>query len=94
MKYVKKPVIVEAFKLGVDHIPDWFMDRVTDGSVILLRDREIDSLFDHDHKTMCEIITPEGIMKAEHGDYVIKGTKGEIYPCKPDIFVTIYDKVE
>lgn len=37
------------------------------------------------------IHTLEGVMKADIGDYVIKGIKGEFYPCKPDIFLASYD---
>lgn len=40
------------------------------------------------------IHTLEGIMTATIGDYIIKGVKGEIYPCKPDIFEQTYEKVE
>ena len=40
------------------------------------------------------IRTLEGIMDAQPGDYVIKGVKGEFYPCKPDIFEMTYDVVE
>lgn len=35
--------------------------------------------------------TLEGEHKASIGDYIIKGVKGEIYPCKPDIFEKTYD---
>lgn len=38
-----------------------------------------------------EIETLEGTMKACEGDYIIKGIKGELYPCKEDIFHEIYD---
>lgn len=41
-----------------------------------------------------EIITLEGNMKANVGDYIIKGVKGEFYPCKEDIFKATYDIVE
>lgn len=37
------------------------------------------------------IQTLEGVMKASVGDYIIKGVKGEFYPCKPDIFDQTYD---
>jgi len=40
-----------------------------------------------------KIPTLEGDMKASKGDYIIKGIKGEIYPCKPDIFKEIYSLV-
>lgn len=42
----------------------------------------------------CIIVkTLEGDMRANVGDYIIKGVKGEFYPCKPDIFEATYDKV-
>jgi hypothetical protein len=41
-----------------------------------------------------EIPTLEGVMTANFGDWVIKGVKGEIYPCKPDIFEATYEIVE
>jgi hypothetical protein len=39
------------------------------------------------------IETLEGNMTADKGDYIIKGIKGEFYPCKPDIFELTYEKV-
>ena len=40
------------------------------------------------------IVTLEGTMIANLGDYIIKGIKNEIYPCKADIFEATYEKVE
>lgn len=40
------------------------------------------------------IPTLEGLMQAVVGDWIIKGVKGEIYPCKPDIFEATYERVE
>jgi len=40
------------------------------------------------------IATLEGTMKANLGDWIIRGVNGEIYPCKPDIFEKTYDAVE
>ena len=40
-----------------------------------------------------EIETLEGMMKASFGDYIIKGIKGEFYPCKSDIFQATYEEV-
>jgi hypothetical protein len=37
------------------------------------------------------IATLEGTMKADKGDWIIKGVKGELYPCKPDIFEATYE---
>ena len=40
------------------------------------------------------IKTLEGLMRIDKGDYIIKGIKGEFYPCKPDIFKESYSIVE
>lgn len=40
------------------------------------------------------IPTLEGTMAANPGDWIIKGTANEFYPCKPDIFAAIYEAVE
>ena len=40
------------------------------------------------------IKTLEGTMKADKGDYVITGIRGERYPCKPDIFKQTYEEVK
>lgn len=40
-----------------------------------------------------EIHTLEGAMRAEKGDWIIRGVKGEFYPCKPDIFAETYEEV-
>lgn len=42
---------------------------------------------------LCEISTLEGTMIATEYDYIIKGVRGEFYPCKPDIFWQTYDEV-
>ncbi len=39
------------------------------------------------------IHTPEGVMRGSMGDYIIKGVKGEFYPCKPDIFEATYEPI-
>lgn len=85
MKYRKKPVVIEAFRIGLDYIPDWFMDRVSDNSIILRTNAA---------GTGCEINTLEGTMRADPGDWIIKGVEDEIYPCKPDIFAKTYEAAE
>lgn len=82
-KYRKKPVVIEAFKLGVDPMPDWFMDKVTTNEIVL-RDARVGL-------DCAEIKTLEGVMRADRGDMVIQGVKGEVYPCKPDIFEATYE---
>lgn len=84
--YRKKPVEIEAHKLSneetVSDWPMWLSDRLETGDVGLNEDGSIN------------IRTLEGTMRGEVGDWIIQGVKGEIYPCKPDIFEATYDKVE
>lgn len=40
------------------------------------------------------IKTLEGDMRANVGDYIIRGLRGEYYPCKPDVFHTKYEPCE
>ena len=80
MKYKKKPIIIEAFKWMYDVAPEWWVKR---------RDLMIEV------QTGAVLIpTLEGKMEAKPGDWIIQGIKGEIYPCKPDIFEATYEKVE
>lgn len=81
MRFRKKPVVIEAVQLPPSALPSWLADAVDAGSVRLYRDG------------IASIDTLEGIMHAGFGDWIIRGVKGEIYPCKPDIFAATYDAV-
>lgn len=81
-KYRKKPVVVEAMQWdgtigGSSPICAWAGNQVE--YVGILSPRLL-------------IKTKEGTMEANVGDYIIKGVKGEFYPCKPDIFKATYDE--
>lgn len=41
----------------------------------------------------CYVNTPEGKMRAKPGDWIIRGIKGELYPCSPDVFAATYEAV-
>ncbi|WP_306802689.1 hypothetical protein [Heyndrickxia coagulans] len=47
-----------------------------------------------DTEQILTIETLEGELKANKGDYIIKGVQGEFYPCKPDIFEKTYEPAE
>lgn len=47
----------------------------------------------HENDDCYLIPTLEGIMRFNRGDMLITGVKGEIYPCKPDIFAATYEPV-
>jgi len=71
-------------------MPDWFCDARTANTVITHND---DGRY-AGGPDYALIKTLEGEMRADHGDYVIQGVKGELYPCKPDIFVATYEAAE
>lgn len=96
MRYRKKPVVIETFRMGIGPRPDWFQDEITAGNITTeLADGETDDGNPWNHKkTYCMIKTLEGVMRGNYGDYIIRGVKGEIYPCKPDVFEATYESVE
>lgn len=94
MLYRKKPVEVECFRLGENVMPDWFFNKVISNEIILGNSVSREEPFQDTSRTVyADILTLEGIMRADNGDYIIKGVKGEIYPCKPDIFEMTYELV-
>lgn len=93
-KYRKKPVVIEAFQYGIDPIPDWFWQNVHTGKATLKSSLPNHVYYDVNENTevmWCEIETLEGVMRGNGGDFIIKGVKGEIYPCKPDVFEMTYE---
>lgn len=90
MKFQKKPVIIEAFRIGWDHIPDWFAGALQHEVATL--NLGIHGYYHHPDTT-ADIKTLEGMMHASNGDYIIQGIDGELYPCKPDIFEKTYERV-
>jgi len=77
MKYRKKPVVIEAVQWNGSNY-DEIGDFMGHSSTM-----EFNGSF--------VIPTLEGDMYASEGDWIIKGVKGEFYPCKPDIFEMTYE---
>ena len=100
MKYRKKPVVIEAIQLKKDNIGKVlnFM-----GQNVRLPSFQEQIRFEQYENSVIEngmdIHTLEDgkYLRAKHvasiGDYIIKGVKGEFYPCKPDIFEMTYEPV-
>lgn len=92
MEFFKKPVVIEAFIWGVHDNPKWFDDNFEKG-IIAYEYQEGDDPLINQPKFII-INTLEGEHRAERGvHYIIKGVKGEIYPCRPDIFEETYQRV-
>ena len=81
MKFRKKPVTIEAIQ--------WNGSNVTE---LYAFTKGVDDVRYSDDTLI--IPTLEGDMVATKGDWIIKGIKGEYYPCKPDIFEATYEPVE
>lgn len=82
-RFRKKPVVIEAVQVGPHPQPDWFK---------AARDRG--DIYYEAGSGDAMIETLEGVMRARPGDWIIQGVKGEIYPCKPDIFEQTYEPVD
>ena len=93
MKYRKKPVVIEAFQMTkerrYDNLewPEWLHKAWNVGP------GEGGVWLDPDDPTGEWLVcgTLEGVHKITWGDWIIRGVKGEIYPCKPDIFQETYE---
>jgi len=87
--YRKKPVVIEAIQATGSpesnrEIIDWTRGSSTPAS-----------MDDHPERGDCLTInTLEGAHWVSPGDYIIRGVKGEHYPCKPDIFEATYEAVD
>ena len=97
--YRKKPVMVEAFQMTEarrqdnSEWPGW-LNKAWNGS-----HGEPGTVFpskfpNSDGTDELKVCTLEGDHLVSFGDYIIQGVKGELYPCKPDIFEATYEKVE
>lgn len=86
-KFRTKPVVKEAVQvtrgLGLidEPIPDWIKDAIRSG------------VMTEGESGGWNIKTLEGVMRADKGDWIIRGVKGELYACKPDIFAATYEPV-
>ncbi len=82
-KYRKKPVVIDAWQWNGQSRSNW-PGIIATGTVTEIRDG---------HKIVeLRIKTLEGEMRADRGDWFICGVKGELYPCKPDIFAATYER--
>ncbi len=92
MKFRKKPVVIEAMQFRRDDTANDILAWANKG---LGGDDKanVECSADESGSTM-RIHTLEGTMVANDGDWIIKGVKGEFYPCKPDIFAATYDQAE
>lgn len=87
MKFRKKPVVIEAVQVPT---PEQVAEH---GAVIgLFYKYSFNDFMVADDKGY-DIETLKGVMHACPGDWIIRGVKGEFYPCKPDIFAATYERV-
>jgi hypothetical protein len=80
-KYRKKPVEIEAVRWTCSNISE--VKRFMNNAVMAFNEQNL----------KISIKTLEGVITASPYDYIIKGVKGEFYPCKPDIFEETYEEV-
>ena len=94
-RYRKKPIVIEAM-LGTGY--NYTESEVFTGEPLAhgryeQASREAGNGWDGAYSNSAKIIaTLEGDMRCQPGDYLIKGVKGEFYPCKPDVFAASYEE--
>lgn len=89
-KFRKNPVVIEAVR-----VPDDKRDmRAWRALMLFMPDWKTQSWSGGNMTGTIVIKTLQGEMTAKPGDWIIKGVKGEFYPCKPDIFAATYEPVE
>ena len=81
MKFRKKPVVIDAVQ--------WTGKNYDEVSTFAYDSKRAVFIGEN----ILIITTLEGDMIANVGDWIIKGVKGELYPCKPDIFEETYEQV-
>ena len=97
--YRKKPVIVQAFQMTEErrennaNWPDW-LNEAWNKDISELGAVGPVNFPDSDGTDQLHIRSLEGLMLVGWGDYIIREVKGELYPCKPDIFEATYEKVD
>ena len=84
-RYRKKPVEIEAIQFVSDNIEKVY--KMLGNNLTVTPSADGERLHHY-------IRTLEGDMELSWNDYIIKGVKGEFYPCKPDIFELTYDKID
>ena len=99
-QFRKKPVVVEAVQLRWD---TW-SEMCKHAGVGKLRDGKPEGCYVDNEGCATEsadsnriglhIPTLEGLMLGVENDWIIRGVKGELYPCKPDIFEATYEPVK
>ena len=101
-KFKKKPVVIEAFQMTLERRwdnsewPEWLHEawnKNIDKGAMWANPR---APIAEGHESAAELLcgTLEGVHHIDFGDWIIQGIKGEIYPCKPDIFEATYEPVE
>lgn len=85
-KFRKKPVVIDAIQWDGKNIADVMTFMAPQKPIYMGRQFT-------DADELVGIETLEGVMIARLEDWIIRGVKGELYPCKPDIFAATYEPV-
>lgn len=91
MRYKTKPVEIEAIRWTGQNLEE-IKQFVGDSLEYDIWDAIWETGMGRPHIYM-KIRTLEGVMNASVGDYIIKGLRGEFYPCKPDVFEKKYEVI-
>jgi hypothetical protein len=95
MKFRKKPVVIEAIKLTEELFWECYKEGWCGPLPQPFDTLQFSGSFHPANKTISSVCvgisTREGNMRGDIGDWIIRGVKGELYPCKPEIFEATYE---
>lgn len=77
MRFRKKPVVIDAVQFDAQALRGEWPKGICTAA----------------HNLSPHVHTLEGMLRVSHGDWIITGVVGEIYPCKPDVFEKTYEPV-
>jgi len=96
-KYVKRPIPIEALQLTKENIKEVYTFIYGPPTVnsLIASDRwdDYEGIVKRDGLKLMTLESDDQTQTADMGDYIIKGVRGEFYPCKPDIFEETYEQV-
>lgn len=86
MKWKSKEIVIDAFQLGIDDIPRWYIELVADHIAVYYTDSK--------DRAASHIQTPEGHVVAGYGDYIVRGPHGGVRVMKAEAFNKMFERIE
>lgn len=85
-KWKSKEIVVDAFQLGIDDLPRWYIEMVGDHKAVYYTDNK--------DRAASHVYTPEGHMVASYGNYIVKDTYGGVRVMSEEYFTRMFERMD